>query len=675
MIPPSSPDKPDTRPALLAQLTSPTWRTLAALCSITLVFYHGLWLPGLVLIKRDAFRLFPQLKQYAVERLSAGELPQWFPYEALGRPFIVTTHTGVFHPFTALYFLFPVSDAYRFSTLLCCLCAALGAYALGRVLAFSRSAALAAGITFTLSGYVVSLTDHLVYLYSICLLPLFCATLEKALVGDRAWTVAPAVMWATVFLNGDVQTGYYYGFIALLWATMRARCSTLEAVARLALLVLLTVMLAGVQLGPGTALYAGSTRTQPSIFHEEALYWATHPLRLLTVLASPIGQNVDPVAMGRLFFGAPGRGLWAESLYLGIPVTGLALLGAWHRRDLRVLTLLGAFALLLALGRLGGLYEIFYHIVPFWSVFRYPEKLMGLVSFSAAMLAGAGIDVLRDGKGHPLPWLAAATLCTGAWCVLRTDQASAWMATTFQAPAPLASTVTSSASHAFLFSAVASLGVWLVITGNRRGWLRAWTVIAALIAILTLDLSRANLEAYRTGPAEAARFVPPFTEVIAAREGTPSLGRFRLITMHESRVSPPNSLRVLSGPLAQSVERRQALDLDHNAQFHLETPVFYLPGYNAALTMIFGKFNAEVAARFNVTYFIGRRFQFKDQRYAKALLAILPDYDLALVRNPVPAKPRVYLSWRPERADSHVDPVALIARPDFVCRPIFSKSF
>src|SRR5438132_68268 len=55
------------------------------LCGVTLAFYHGLWLPGLVLIKRDAFRFLLPLKEYLIQRLEAGELPQCFPYEGLGR--------------------------------------------------------------------------------------------------------------------------------------------------------------------------------------------------------------------------------------------------------------------------------------------------------------------------------------------------------------------------------------------------------------------------------------------------------------------------------------------------------------------------------------------------------------------------------------------------------------
>ena len=160
---PSAPDKNN------ALIRLPTWLAVTVLMGITLAFYHRLWLPGLVLVKRDALRFFLPIKQYLVERLSAGELPQWFPYDALGRPFIGATHTGVFHPFTALYFLFPVPDAYRASILISCLLAALGAFVLGRLLRFLPAGALLAGIAFALSGYIVSLTENIQYLYSICM--------------------------------------------------------------------------------------------------------------------------------------------------------------------------------------------------------------------------------------------------------------------------------------------------------------------------------------------------------------------------------------------------------------------------------------------------------------------------------------------------------------------------
>ena len=641
------------------------------LLGLTLAFYYGLWLPGLVLIKRDAYGLWLPLKQHMTERLTAGELPQWFPYEALGRPFIGTAATGIFHPFTVLYFLLPAPDAYRASTLLSCLLAAVGAFTLGRTLNFSRAGAVVAGAAFALSGYVVSFTEHLIYLYSICVLPLFCAALEKALVGIRAWTVAPALVWATVLLHGDGQTGYYFGFIALIWTAARAPGVQREACLRLLLVVSLAALLASVQLAPAAVVFLSSDRMQPELFQGEALYWSTHPLRLLTVLAAPVGENANPVEVGRIFFGTPQRGstggMLADSLYLGVPMVGLALLGGWHRRDLRVLALLGGFALLLALGQFGGLYTVFYNVVPLWSAFRYPEKWMGVVSFAAAILAGAGIDALRAGKGSPTPWLAMAILCAGIWLGLRTEAASAWTAIHFGASESLAGEMTGSAALAFLYSAGASLGVWMVILGARNGRLREAVLLSALVAILTLDLGRANFSAYRTGPVEAATFIPPLAQAIAAREGGLTPGRFRLIPIRESKHMVRKSLQRLLGQEAESVVRRQALDVEHNAQLHLETTHVSLPGYNRALlTLLPEKPRIEVAARFNVTYFTGPRSYLRDLRYTSALVVGLSDYDLALYQNPAPAKPRAYLSLKPERVGSPVDPAALAARSDFL---------
>ncbi len=646
--------------------------SIAILCAITLAFYHRLWLPDQILVKGDAFRLFLPMKQYMIERLSLVMLPQWFPYEAMGRPFIGVTETGVFHPFTALYFLFSVADAYRASTLLSCLLAALGAFALGRQLGFSHTGALVAGIAFALSGYVVSLTDNLLYLYSICTLPLFCAGLEKMLRDARWWAIAPAVVWAMVFWHGDIQTGYYYGFIALLWTAARAPGTYWEAELRLALAGGLTAMLAGIQLGPAWAVFVGSARAQHALFQDEVMLLSTPPLRLLTMLASPVGAELDPNVLGRSFFGNPEGIGWAESIYLGGPVLGLAFLGAWHYRDLRVLAWLGGFALLLSLGQFGGLYKLFYHVVPLWSVFRFPEKLMGVTTFSVAMLAGAGVEALRSRHCRATFWLGGTLLCAGAGFGLSTDVVSRAVAASLGTPVPLTAVVTGSAARAFFFSAVATLGVGIVLVGTERAALRSRPLLAILVAIIALDLARANLGVYQTGPAEIATFVPPLAEAIQAREGPSVPGRFRLASINERVVVWPKDLvRSLGYYGAKSVERRQALDLEHNAQLHLETLLPYLPGYStefaawAQATVEQGG-GIEASARFNVTYYIGRRYHLDDPRFAKMLIVELPEYDLALFRSPVQAKPRAYLSRRPERVSSPIDPVVLLARPDFL---------
>src|SRR5690242_19977718 len=101
------------------------WCLGGLFCAVLLIVVQ-LWFPGLVLIKRDAFHFYLPIKQHVVERLSTGELPQWFPYEGLGRPLLANAVAGIFHPFTLLYLILPVYEAYRLSTFICVLFATGG---------------------------------------------------------------------------------------------------------------------------------------------------------------------------------------------------------------------------------------------------------------------------------------------------------------------------------------------------------------------------------------------------------------------------------------------------------------------------------------------------------------------------------------------------------------------
>jgi hypothetical protein len=650
---------------IVPRTRAPAAGAAGAVAAVTLVFYHGLWLPGLALNARDAPALFIPIKQYLVERLRAGELPQWFPYEALGRSFIGAAVTGVFHPLNVLYFLLPVHDAYRASILASCLLAALGTFALGRTLALSVAGAALGGIAFALSGYVASLTENLTYLYSLSVLPWFCLGLEKALREGRAWVVAPALVWATVFLNGDLQTGYYYGFVALVWAVFRAPRSYGEAAVRLALLGLIAALLAGVQLGPAAAAFARSGGLQ-SGFGGVPLAWSLHPRRLLTMVAAPMDFGGVAVSAG----GGLG-GTWAESVYLGVPVVGLALLGILHRTDLRVLGVIGLAAVLLAFGYYGGVYDVFSRIVPLWSSFRFPEKLTGFVVFALALLAGAGVDALRAGKGRPLAWVGSALVLGVLAFALHGEAGRSWAPALLDAPAGAGPALAASAERAFLWSAAAALAVGLLALAPVEGrWHRP--VVLGLAAITVFDLARVNHGACHTGPVGMLTGVPPLAETLRTRAGHTGPGGFRVITLFKGVPKPGPSFVLQLGELgAQAFVYRRALGPDHNAAFGVESPDIYLPGHDAALEAMLWPggevMRADLAARYNVAFYIGSHSEFlRYPRFASGLVGTDPDHRLALAANPAPVKPRAYLSQRPERVAGPVDAGALRARPDFL---------
>jgi hypothetical protein len=633
-----------------------------------LAFYHQLWWPDRILVKRDATMTFLPVKQYMLDRLRSGELPEWFPYDALGRSFIGVAITGVFHPFTLLYFLFPAADALRLSVLLSCLLAAGGAFWLGRHLGLSATGSLLAGFAFACSGYVVSMTENIQYLYSICLVPLMLLALDRALADRLEWTAAAAALWATVFLNGDIQTGYYFAFVALLWAVMRAPGSLPRVLRTLSGVAGLTALLAGIQLGPSLMVFLGSNLRHSPIFQEFVLQWSTHPLRLLTMLAWPVSTESEPGVIMGLFFDNVAITPWAESLYLGVPLLGLALFGARRRRDLRVFTALGLLALLLALGRHGGLYDIFRHTIPLWSVFRYPEKWMGFVSLSAAMLAGAGLDALRADQRHAKPWLTAACLCVGAGLFLVTATAQTLLAIQYETTMKIARDVAETSARAWLISGVAAGGVGLLIGAAEKHWLRVGPLLAGIVAITAMDLTAANARAYFTAPRAVAEFTPPFLRTLTAREGALAPGRFRVATLHfGDRISWPSLLEERIGYHgAGAIHYRQALNGGLNTEFGIEGFRSSLPGAHPAVDVINRLHAYGVYARMNVSYFVDLRSRITDQRLADSLVEELPEYDLVLARNPVPAKPRAYLSRKPEPASAPPAPDALFTRPDFL---------
>ena len=646
---------------------------LAGLCGLVFLVYAQLWLPGLVLIKRDAFQFFLPIKQYIIDRLSAGELPQWFPYEGLGRPLLGIPVTGVFHPFTALYWLFPVHDAYRVSTLLSCLTGALGAYVLGRVIRFSPTGALVSAVGFSCSGYVMSLTENLVYLYSTCVLPLFLVALEKSCATRKSSYVAiSALVWGSVFLNGDVQTGYYFGFVALVWVAMRDTGSRLREAALLVPIVVLTILLAGIQLAPAWAVFERSDRTLSDLFHAEAIHWSTHPLRLMTLILSPIGDGAegDQIAYSVFGNGGAGRGpagFWAESLYLGLPIIGLAVAGAWRSRNLLVFTVIGGVSLVLALGQYGGLYNVFYQWLPLWSAFRYPEKLMGIATLALAMLAGGGIEKILNRRCASWPWFGVGLLCLGLSAILYAQDSVYKLSDLFRVSQNLAASIAISGVHAALLSAAAASGVgalilWIRVQPSRWPW-----ASAALIFLIAFDLARGNLSTLQTAPSEAWTSTPGLVQAIKDDAKVEGPGHFRILGIKDSLAAVPEHVdRKLTARERIGFIRRHGLFVEHNAPFKIESVQNYLPGRTLLTQQIGRSANIRTVARFNVAYLIGRPARFDSGSFAGSVIATVPDFDLALVRNPVPVTPRVYLSRRPEAPSHSVPIVSFIEREDFL---------
>jgi hypothetical protein len=429
--------------------------------------------------------------------------------------------------------------------------------------------------------------------------------------------------------------------------------------------------LGAVQLAPAWVSFQHSDRIDASSFHAEAIHWSTHPLRLLTLFLSPIGDGSrgDQIAQAVFHTHEQGRGpsgLWAESLYLGPVLIGLALAACRRRRDMRVFVVLCAVSVVLAMGTYGGVYEWLYEWMPLWSAFRYPEKFMAVATFALAMLAASGMDVLRRDRRDAILWCLAATLFAGLAAVLATESGprlfSGW-----GAPSDLAQHLAEWMSHSAWFSAAGALAIGGLLTWlKRRPAESAWAG-AALLLWVTLDLSRANLPVVQTSSSEAWTFTPGLASAVMSDAKVTGPGHFRILSIKDSTADVSEAVEKRLTPRERiAALRRHGLYLEHNAVYRIESIQHYLAGLDPRVDQIGRNGNLRVAARYNVAYFIGRPERFSADTFAGSVVATVPAYDLALVRNPVTVTPRAYLSRQPEVLSPLTPISSLLEREEFL---------
>ena len=120
---------------------------------------------------RDVQRSYYPLKMYWAERVSHGELPQWFPYDGMGQPYISALVSAALHPLNVLYLVFSLENALKWGLLLSYFAAAVGLFGLARRLGLSQAGAFTAASLYAFSGYLISLSNNPHYVAAAAALP------------------------------------------------------------------------------------------------------------------------------------------------------------------------------------------------------------------------------------------------------------------------------------------------------------------------------------------------------------------------------------------------------------------------------------------------------------------------------------------------------------------------
>jgi hypothetical protein len=321
-----------------------------------------------------------------------------------------------------------------YSVLLHLIMAGLFAYAWGRTIRLSRFGAMVTGLTFMLSGFLVSRTQFITIVNGAAWLPLLFLLAERLVrrrtLLDGIWL---GVVMALQFLAGHAQLWFYSLWIVAAYVLVRAWTASDEGpgdedaspalggprrghiLALLAGALILSLGLSAVQLLPTAELSLLSQRAD-GLDPDDAMTYSFWPWRLLTLAVPDL-------------FGSPATGdywgyatYWEDAGYIGVLPLLLVLGAVWgwgcRRLSSRVragggeppgsdaqkeeggpggfliafFLALVLFSLVMAMGKNTPIYPLVFKYVPGFGAFRAPARFLLFYAIGISTLAGIGAD-------------------------------------------------------------------------------------------------------------------------------------------------------------------------------------------------------------------------------------------------------------------------------------------
>jgi hypothetical protein len=307
--------------------------------------------------------------------LARGVLLRWNPYQLCGIPWLGTLQAGFFYPPHVLYLALPTHQALFCSALGHVLLAALSTAAFARRLGLGWPAASVAAMTFALHGRSASTMAWPYMLEAAAWLPLGCLAVHGLVVhGGRRWTALLGGVTGMSWLAGSPQATIFlvYAWAALLVATVREPRRWLQSGLAFAMALGLGTLAAMVQLVPAAELARVGMRGGGALDVRTLFPWGA-PTSSVWGLAAPGGR--------------------AGFTSLALVLAPLALLARRQRPVVLWAVVLGGVVLLFALGPKTPAFALF-RALPLLAWFRGPSRMLVLSTFTLAVLAGIGLDVL-----------------------------------------------------------------------------------------------------------------------------------------------------------------------------------------------------------------------------------------------------------------------------------------
>ena len=382
-------------------------------------------------------------KGFIREALTNRELPLWNPHIFSGQPFLANGQHSAMYPPSILFYLLPLTKAYGWFTVVQLWLAGLFTYIFLRTLKANWAGAVFAGITFSLSTFMVNRVVFTMIIAAAAWLPLILAVIEavirkQAEKGIAAYSPIPYLALGAIAMGMQVLAGHIEitihvllisAFFALtrlivLWRDQGTLRPALRLTGWLAVMMLIGLGLGAIQLIPFYEIGSLNFREGAASF-AEVRGWAL-PMRrivsffipnfygspahhgvfdLVTKSWQPLGLN----AHGQMNPLCPNCTRWdiknaveagAYPGILALTLAAYAVFAALRATDLpqqaRRISLtfdgLAGLALLFIFGT--PAYGLLYYGIPFLNQLHTPFRWIFAFTLSVAVLAGIGLTHL-----------------------------------------------------------------------------------------------------------------------------------------------------------------------------------------------------------------------------------------------------------------------------------------
>jgi len=323
-------------------------------------------------------------KKLVVESLRSGQIPLWNPYSFSGSPHLANYQSAVFSPFNILFFIFPFKDAWSLLILLQPLLAGFFTYLLVRSLNISKLGSSISSIVYMFCGFMVVWMAYGTLVYAVIYLPLSLFAIQSFINTKKIrYLVLLSITIPLSFFSGHFQISLY--FLAASIAFLLLRMYKEKAREKFFLLasVLAGILLSMPQLLPSWEFYANSVRS--------ATFILTEAIPLPYIITS-----FAPDFFGNAVTRNDWYGHYAEwASFVGIIPIVLSVFSFLKiKKEIVFFGILGIVSLLLSLQTPLSTFIVGLKI-PVVSTSAL-SRIIVIFSFSMAVLAGFGMDTLRE---------------------------------------------------------------------------------------------------------------------------------------------------------------------------------------------------------------------------------------------------------------------------------------